>query len=224
MLVRAATRGDGVPGEDVTVNLRTIGAVPLRMLGDELARAARGAWGGVLAALRVPRAQRPARRAPARSSAPNPRNAAAGSLRQKNSGDHRGSATRRLGVRRRRARGAGARTRSGRCSRWLREHGFRTNPHAERLETIAEVADACESWETPACRARLRDRRDRDQGRLVRPAASGSGRSTSGRAGRARSSGRRRRRSRRSTGSTSAWAGPARSIRGRSSSRCRSAG
>ena len=31
---------------------------------------------------------------------------------------------------------------------WLREHGFRTNPHAERLETIEEVAAACERWES----------------------------------------------------------------------------
>jgi len=30
---------------------------------------------------------------------------------------------------------------------WLRERGFRTNPHAERLETIAEVAAACARWE-----------------------------------------------------------------------------
>ena len=31
---------------------------------------------------------------------------------------------------------------------WLRERGFRTNPHAERLETIDQVAAACESWES----------------------------------------------------------------------------
>ncbi|NOT43659.1 MAG: NAD-dependent DNA ligase LigA, partial [Acidobacteria bacterium] len=33
-LVRAATRGDGARGEDVTVNVRTIRAVPLRLTGD----------------------------------------------------------------------------------------------------------------------------------------------------------------------------------------------
>src|ERR671933_3086883 len=36
VLVRGATRGDGVQGEDVTVNLRTIGTIPLRMLGDDV--------------------------------------------------------------------------------------------------------------------------------------------------------------------------------------------
>src|SRR5438105_3576983 len=35
LLIRGATRGDGIQGEDVTVNLRTITAIPLRILGDE---------------------------------------------------------------------------------------------------------------------------------------------------------------------------------------------
>src|SRR5439155_203859 len=30
---------------------------------------------------------------------------------------------------------------------WLREHGFRANPFAERLETIEEVAERCRAWE-----------------------------------------------------------------------------
>src|SRR3954449_4350438 len=35
VLVRGATRGDGYQGEDVTVNLRTIPSIPLRMQGDD---------------------------------------------------------------------------------------------------------------------------------------------------------------------------------------------
>src|SRR3954466_15850741 len=34
LLTRGATRGDGIQGEDVTVNLKTIKAIPLRMQGD----------------------------------------------------------------------------------------------------------------------------------------------------------------------------------------------
>src|SRR5207248_7460683 len=30
---------------------------------------------------------------------------------------------------------------------WLREHGFRTNPYAERVETVEEVAERCRDWE-----------------------------------------------------------------------------
>ena len=102
--------------------------------------------------------------------APNPRNAAAGSLRQKNSAI---TADRPLAVW---VYGTGARegleleTQCG-DARWLREHGFRTNPYVERLESIEEVAKRCAEWETRRGRARLRDRRDRDQGRLARPAA-----------------------------------------------------
>src|SRR5881396_3750701 len=36
LLTRGATRGDGVQGEDVTVNLRTIPSIPLKMRGDDL--------------------------------------------------------------------------------------------------------------------------------------------------------------------------------------------
>ena len=54
---------------------------------------------------------------------------------------------------------------------WLREHGFRTNPFAERHESIEVGRRGLPRLGDEADRARLRDRRDRDQGRLVRPAA-----------------------------------------------------
>ena len=41
VFVRGATRGDGVQGEDVTPNLRTIPTIPLRMLGDDARRSSR---------------------------------------------------------------------------------------------------------------------------------------------------------------------------------------
>ena len=127
VLARGATRGDGVQGEDVTVNLRTIGTIPLRMLGDDVPALRRGARRGLPADLRLPRAERAARRhgpeARAEPAQRRRRLAAAEEL-----GDHRRPAARRLGLRHRRARGPRARRRSRRRSTGSREHGFRTNP------------------------------------------------------------------------------------------------
>ena len=49
LLVRAATRGDGAVGEDVTHNVRTIASVPLRLHGEGDSRTDRGSWRGVYA-------------------------------------------------------------------------------------------------------------------------------------------------------------------------------
>jgi DNA ligase (NAD+) len=146
MLVRGATRGDGQRGEDVTVNLRTIEAIPLRMLGSAPpARAeVRGEIYFPLAGFaRFNEAQLAADKKPA----PNARNAAAGSLRQLNPAV---TAERPLsifvygiGV------FEGAEPRSQwEALEWLRTRGFRTNPDAQRLESITEVADACIAWES----------------------------------------------------------------------------
>ena len=81
MLVRAATRGDGATGEDVTQNVRTIDAVPLRLYGKH--------WPEVLEVrgeVYMPKAGFDAlnerQREKGEKSFANPRNAAAGSLRQ----------------------------------------------------------------------------------------------------------------------------------------------
>lgn len=81
VLVRGATRGDGYTGEDITANLRTVRTVPLRLLAT--------GWPRVLEVrgeVFMPRAgfERWNAQARARGDKPfaNPRNAAAGSLRQ----------------------------------------------------------------------------------------------------------------------------------------------
>jgi DNA ligase (NAD+) len=146
ILVRGTTRGDGIQGEDVTVNLRTIPAIPLRMLGDDPPPVVE-VRGEVYLPLSGFRELNEQLAGTNQKLAPNPRNAAAGSLRQKNSAI---TASRPLslwvygvGVRD----GVEARTHSETLE-WLRERGFRTNPHAERLDTIEAVARRCREWET----------------------------------------------------------------------------
>ena len=144
-LVRGATRGDGVQGEDVTVNLRTIPSVPLRMRGEGLPSVAE-VRGEVYMPLEGFRELNERVAELGQKLAPNPRNAAAGSLRQKDSSI---TASRPLAVW---VYGLGAREGVQLESHWeelewLREHGFRTNPFAERLETIEEVATRSAEWE-----------------------------------------------------------------------------
>jgi DNA ligase (NAD+) len=79
--VRGATRGDGVQGEDVTPNLRTIRAIPLQMRGDG-APGVLEVRGEVYMPLPGFRAANEALAAEGKATWPNPRNAAAGSLRQ----------------------------------------------------------------------------------------------------------------------------------------------
>ncbi|GAA4610589.1 NAD-dependent DNA ligase LigA [Actinoallomurus liliacearum] len=81
-LVRGATRGDGRTGEDVTNNIRTIDAVPLQLEGDdvpELLEVRGEVYLPVEAFEKLNEGLVEAGRAPFA----NPRNAAAGSLRQK---------------------------------------------------------------------------------------------------------------------------------------------
>jgi DNA ligase (NAD+) len=83
-LVRAATRGDGYTGEDITANIRTIASVPLTLRGGDFPQTVE-----VRGEVYMPRAgfdrlnQRLAGRG--EKTFVNPRNAAAGSLRQKKS-------------------------------------------------------------------------------------------------------------------------------------------
>ena len=145
LLARGATRGDGIQGEDVTVNLRTIPSVPLKMRGDSLPSVAE-VRGEVYLPLSGFRELNERVAELGQKIAPNPRNAAAGSLRQKDSSI---TASRPLAVW---VYGIGAAEGLQLASHsetlgWLREHGFRTNPYAERLETIEEVAKRCVEWE-----------------------------------------------------------------------------
>ncbi|MDX3182230.1 NAD-dependent DNA ligase LigA [Streptomyces sp. NPDC013082] len=138
-LTRAATRGDGRTGEDITPNVRTIAEIPLRLKGDDIPALVeiRGevffpmeAFEGLNARL-VEAGDKPFA---------NPRNAAAGSLRQK---DPKVTATRPLHMV---VHGIGARDGLGidRLSQaydLLREWGLPTARHNKVVESLDEVRE-----------------------------------------------------------------------------------
>jgi DNA ligase (NAD+) len=144
-LVRGATRGDGFRGEDVTPNIRTIKSIPLQMRGDDPPPFIE-VRGEVYFPLSAFNAFVERQVAEGKKAAPNPRNAAAGSLRQLNP---KITAERALSIW---CYGVGAvegvdfGTQSEMLD-WLKERGFRTNPFAERHESIESVARACAEWE-----------------------------------------------------------------------------
>lgn len=81
VLVRGATRGDGTTGEDITQNVRTIASIPLRLMGESLPQRLE-----VRGEIYMPRSSFDELNETARKEGlkpfVNPRNAAAGSLRQ----------------------------------------------------------------------------------------------------------------------------------------------
>ena len=146
--VRGATRGDGEVGEDVTRNLRTIRSIPLtmRLAPGEQAPPLLEVRGEIYLPLEGFSRLNEQLAAEGRKAAPNPRNAAAGSLRQL---DPRITAARPLAIW---VYGIGAGEgltleTHWQALAWLREHGFRANPGAERHESIESVLRACEEWE-----------------------------------------------------------------------------
>ena len=80
-LVRAATRGDGASGEDVTANIKTVRAIPLRLLGKNIP-AVLEVRGEVFMYLDDFQKMNQVAAAQGEKEFANPRNAAAGSLRQ----------------------------------------------------------------------------------------------------------------------------------------------
>src|SRR5215210_5625845 len=147
--VRGATRGDGFRGEEITVNLRTIRSIPLslRLPPGEAPPPVVEVRGEVYFPLSGFRELNERLVSEGKKTAPNPRNAAAGTLRQLDSSI---TAARPLAIW---VYGSGYREAvevetQSELLEWLRERGFRTNPYSERVETIEEVAEACRAWET----------------------------------------------------------------------------
>ena len=149
-----ATRGDGLRGEDITANLRTVREIPLRVHGDDIPPAFEVRGEVYLSREEFDRlnaeiARANAELAEGKRPQPlymNPRNTAAGSLRQL---DPTITAQRRLQLfvyQRGWTEGAAPPASQWGALEWLREAGFPTNPHAQRFEGIDDAVAFCEAW------------------------------------------------------------------------------
>jgi len=143
VLERGATRGNGEIGEDVTHNLRTIGAIPLRIHDAPSLVEVRGE---IYMSLRDFTALNERRAEAGESTFMNPRNSAAGTIRQLDPAD---AAKRPLsiwcyqvGV----SEGLSF-ERHSQALEWLREHGFRVNADIKLLDGEEQVIEQCQQWE-----------------------------------------------------------------------------
>jgi DNA ligase (NAD+) len=142
-LVRGSTRGNGEIGEDVTHNLRTIAAIPLSVADAPPLVEVRGEVYMSLAdftALNERRAEA------GESTFMNPRNSAAGTVRQLDPAD---AAKRPLSIWCYQVGVADGLffERHSQALQWLRDHGFRVNGDIKLLASEEEVIAQCLQWE-----------------------------------------------------------------------------
>jgi DNA ligase (NAD+) len=144
VLVRGATRGDGRVGEDVTQNLRTIGSVPLRIKGaaPELVEVR----GEVYLPIPAFKALNERRAEVGEPTFANPRNSAAGSIRQLDPSlaAERPLATWVYGIGA--VRGLDLPTHMDEVE-WLGDRGFRVNPDTDHHQGVEGVVKRCHWWE-----------------------------------------------------------------------------
>ncbi len=148
LLVRAATRGDGTTGEDVTANVRTIADVPLRLRTEALSGLTHPEGtielrGEVYMPRRSFEKLNLAAEANGKAPFANPRNAAAGSLRQKDPLITKGRDLSTFIYAVADERALKTTTQWG-LLEWLREAGFHVNPDVRLCTTAQEVREFCE--------------------------------------------------------------------------------
>jgi DNA ligase (NAD+) len=145
-LTRAVTRGDGVRGEVVTGNARTIRSIPLRLevASGSLAREIE-VRGEVFLSAEVFSEINQEREEQGLPVFANPRNAAAGTMRQL---DPRIVAERRLDLfcYQLLFDGQPAFPTHSAALAWMREHGLKINPHYRLCPDLATVTAFCEEW------------------------------------------------------------------------------
>ncbi len=162
VFVQGATRGDGFVGEDVTQNLRTVEAIPLKFLPpDEAARNLRGLGldpknfnlapkhlivrGEVFTTLKEFERMNREQRKKGEKEYANPRNIAAGSIRQL---DPKVAAARKLDSFQYSIVTDLGQKRHEEEHLVLKALGFKTNPHNRGARTFKEVMDFREHWAT----------------------------------------------------------------------------
>jgi DNA ligase (NAD+) len=143
VLARGATRGDGRVGEDVTQNLRTIGSVPLRIKDAPELIEVRGEIYLPIAAFKALNERRAEAGEPTFA---NPRNSAAGSIRQLDPSlaAERPLSTWFYGIGA--VRGLDLPTHMDEIE-WLRDRGFKVNPDTDHHEGVEGVVKRCHWWE-----------------------------------------------------------------------------
>ncbi|MFO5493467.1 MAG: NAD-dependent DNA ligase LigA [Cuspidothrix sp.] len=151
VLVRGATRGDGVMGEDITQNVRTIRSIPLRLNFDGLENIAKvEVRGEVFLPLQVFKEINEKRQKAGEQVFANPRNAVAGTLRQL---DSRIVAQRQLDFFAYTLHITGLDDSSIANTQWealelLQRLGFRVDTNHKLCYSIAEVGEYYQYWDT----------------------------------------------------------------------------
>ncbi|HEX5989554.1 MAG TPA: NAD-dependent DNA ligase LigA [Solirubrobacterales bacterium] len=143
VLVRGATRGDGRIGEDVTQNLRTIGSVPLRIDKAPALVEVRGEIYLPIAAFKALNERRAEAGEPTFA---NPRNSAAGSIRQLDPSlaAERPLSTWMYGIGA--VNGLDLPTHMDEVE-WLQDRGFKVNPDTDHHAGVEGVVKRCHWWE-----------------------------------------------------------------------------
>ncbi len=151
VLARGVTRGDGNVGEDVTPNVRTIRSVPLRLEAKKLALIGNPARfevrGEVIMTRKAFERTNAQRESAGEPRFANPRNAAAGSIRQL---DPRIVAERKLDmfVYYLQLNGEELCSEHAQALETLSQMGFKVNPHWRRCPTFDDLLAYIQRWET----------------------------------------------------------------------------
>ena len=144
LLALAATRGDGVQGDDVTVNVRTVRAIPLRLAGDA-PPALLEVRGEIYFSFDAFRRGNEEREATGEPQFANPRNAAAGSLKLLDSRIAARRGLRFYGYAVGASAGASFRTQEASLTQ-LASFGIPVNPHRRLCESIEQVIALTAEW------------------------------------------------------------------------------